>query len=100
MHGARAAQSGAAAKSRSREPQIVTEIPEQRHVFVTVKGARRSIYCELDHLTSTPNSQDAGRRVSRLASTSSHQPLTTNQLTLQALCISPSSSQRRRSPRG
>src|SRR4026209_2672863 len=69
MHGARAAQSGATAKSRPREPQIVTEIPEQRHVFVTVKGACRSIYRELDHLTSTPNSQDAGRRVSRLAST-------------------------------
>jgi hypothetical protein len=49
VNGARAAQSGAATKSRPREPQIVTEVPEQRHVFVTIKGAGRSIYGELDH---------------------------------------------------
>src|SRR5262252_6501739 len=49
VHRARAAQPGAAPEAGAGQTEIVTEMPEQRHLRIAVEGARRSVDLERDH---------------------------------------------------
>ena len=47
---ARTAQSGAATEPGTGEPQVVAQVPEQRHVVVAVKGSGGSVHVQIDHV--------------------------------------------------
>jgi hypothetical protein len=49
VHGAGAAQAGATPESRAGEPQVVPQIPQQRHVLVAVEHPGCSVDCQIDH---------------------------------------------------
>src|SRR6185312_898008 len=50
VDGARAAEAGAAAEARAGQPQIVADVPEQRHVRIAVVSVGFAVHCEFDHV--------------------------------------------------
>src|ERR1700690_47615 len=54
VHGAGSAEGHAAAEFRSRELRNVAQIPQQRHVWIAVKGVVFSVHFKTDHWSRSP----------------------------------------------
>src|SRR4051794_22004398 len=49
MHGAAATEADAASELRAGEIQLVTQVPKERHVAISIELADLSVDCQLDH---------------------------------------------------